>query len=660
MPGVPGGGGQQRLPEGSATETVYGLIRDGKHAECIKFLEAELTNAPNSRPALSLLGYCYYHVGNFDAAASMYDQLSRLFPEVESYHMYHAQSLFKASAYPEALKVTKQIEDESMTFRVANLQAAIAFEEDDTAACRAKLEECPQEDPNIVVNLGCCLLKEGDFEEARQKFMDAQQALGYQADLAYNIALCYYRMKQFGPALKHLAEVIERGVREHPELSVGSQTDGMEVKSVGNTPALKETALIEAFNLKAAIEYVMKNPEATREALSDMPPRSEEELDPVTLHNVALMNMDVNPTDGFHKLNFLLQSPPFPPETFGNLLLLYCKPEHAFYDLAADVMAENQQLVSKHVPADLYEYLDATILSQTSPEEAYRKYEELVSKHVERLRRMTKQIQDARIARDNDSIKRAITDYDDALEAYVPGLMAMAKIYWDLEHYQQVERIFRNSAEYCSEHDVWKLNVAHTFFMQSLSQDNKYKEAIRYYEPIVKRHSDNVLNVTAIVLANLCVAYIMTSQNEEAEDLMRKIEKEEEQASYQDPDKQCFHLCIVNLVIGTLYCAKGNFEFGISRIIKSLEPYNKKLETDTWFYAKRCFLPLIENLTKHMITVKDTTMTEIMNFLDQAERHGKNILTVFNQSQSTLGGDESRTLSTEARMLKKMFMKLRD
>jgi tetratricopeptide repeat protein 30 len=39
----------------------------------------------------------------------------------------------------------------------------------------------------------------------------------------------------------------------------------------------------------------------------------------------------------------------------------------------------------------------------------------------------------------------------------------------------------------------------------------------------------------------------------------------------------------VNLVIGTLYCAKGNFEFGISRIIKSLEPYEKKLGTDTWY-----------------------------------------------------------------------------
>ena len=27
----------------------------------------------------------------------------------------------------------------------------------------------------------------------------------------------------------------------------------------------------------------------------------------------------------------------------------------------------------------------------------------------------------------------------------------------------------------------------------------------------------------------------------------------------------------------TLYCAKGNYEFGISRIIKSLEPYHKKV-----------------------------------------------------------------------------------
>lgn len=43
----------------------------------------------------------------------------------------------------------------------------------------------------------------------------------------------------------------QRGVQEHPELSVGSNADGVEVRSVGNSPVLQETRLIEAFNLKA-------------------------------------------------------------------------------------------------------------------------------------------------------------------------------------------------------------------------------------------------------------------------------------------------------------------------------------------------------------------------------------------------------------------------
>ena len=85
--------------------------------------------------------------------------------------------------------------------------------------------------------------------------------------------------------MKHIADIIEKGVREHPELGVGSNTDDVEVKTVGNTQVLRETALIEAFNLKSAIEYTMKNGAAAREALIDMPPRNEEELDPVTLHN---------------------------------------------------------------------------------------------------------------------------------------------------------------------------------------------------------------------------------------------------------------------------------------------------------------------------------------------------------------------------------------
>ena len=60
-----------------------------------------------------------------------------------------------------------------------------------------------------------------------------------------------------------------------------------------------------------------------------------------------------------------------------------------------------------------------------------------------------------------NALKSALKAYDDALEKYLPVLMAMAKIYWDRENYAQVEKIFRMTAEFCSEHEDWKINVAH-------------------------------------------------------------------------------------------------------------------------------------------------------------------------------------------------------
>lgn len=50
-----------------------------------------------------------------------------------------------------------------------------------------------------------------------------------------------------------------RGVFPLSELSVGLTTEGIDIHSVGNTLVLHQTALVEAFNLKAAIEYQRKN-----------------------------------------------------------------------------------------------------------------------------------------------------------------------------------------------------------------------------------------------------------------------------------------------------------------------------------------------------------------------------------------------------------------
>ncbi|XP_018540184.1 tetratricopeptide repeat protein 30A isoform X2 [Lates calcarifer] len=651
------------IKDGEYTATIYKLIKDGQYVEAIHILNGQLQKHTKSRAALSLLGYCYYHIQDFTNAAECYEQLTQLHPEVEEYKVYYAQSLYKAGAYPEATKASFVLDNPSSHTKMVKLQACIKYCEEDYSAAKSLLEQLPQDDPDYVYNMGCLLYQDGKHEDACKKFMSAMQVLGYVPALSYNIALCYYSLKNYAQALKYIGEIIERGIREHPELSVGMTTEGIDVHSVGNTLVLHQTALIEAFNLKAAIEYQLKNLKGAQEALTDMPPRSEEELDPVTLHNQALLNMDTKPSEGFEKLAFLLQQPSFPPVTFGNLLLLYCK--HEYFDLAADVLAENAHLTYKFLSPYMYEFLDALLTCQTAPEEAFRKFDEMNAKLTEQLRKLAKQ--EARLARDDEAQKKALQDYDLMQEKYIVVLMAQAKIYWNRENFQMVEKIFRKSVEVCNEDDTWKLNVAHVLFMQ-----NKYKEAIGFYEPIVKKHYDNVeqcniqecpckckpsiLNVSAVVLANLCVSYIMTSQNEEAEELMRKIEKEEEQISYDDPDKKVFHLCIVNLVIGTLYCAKGNYDFGISRVIKSLEPYNKKLGTDTWFYAKRCFLSLLENMSKHMVMLRDAVVQECIQFLEHCEVYGKEVPAIIEQPL-----DEVRihigknTVTYEARLLKALF-----
>jgi len=71
---------------------------------------------------------------------------------------------------------------------------------------------------------------------------------------------------------------------------------------------------------------------AAKEALTDMPPRNVNELDTITLHNLAIMNMEEDATGGFEKLTFLISNEGFPRETFVNLCLLYLK-----YEVCIDI-----------------------------------------------------------------------------------------------------------------------------------------------------------------------------------------------------------------------------------------------------------------------------------------------------------------------------------
>ena len=64
---------------------------------------------------------------------------------------------------------------------------------------------------------------------------------------------------------------------------------------------------------------------------------------------------------------------------------------------------------------------------------------------------------------------------------------------------------------------------------------------------------------------------------------------------------------------------------------------------------------------KHMIVIKDTTFSEMMAFLDEADRYGKAIPTTFTDGvMAGSGGLAEQTVATEARTIKRMLLQLMD
>jgi len=525
------------------------------------------------------------------------------------------------------------------------------MEDEDLNACKAILTESIQDDPETISAQATLDFKEGDYNKALGKYIEAFNMVGFEPSIAYNIALCHYMLKQYSEASEIIAEIIDRGIEQHPDFDPRAQ--GHESTIVDNSSVLQESYLIEAYNLKAAMAYDTGklHTSSAKETLQIMPKRREEDLDPVTLHNDALFNIADKANDSFKKLSFLLSNPPFPPVTFRNLLTLYC--QHGYHDVAADILAENSHLTFDLLSQDIYDYLDASIMITASPDEALKKFDALSKKYASSIRSLSKELESAKRRGSDDDVEVLEIDIASEMEIFIPILMAQASIHWDREDYIMVEQLFHQSADICSEQEEWKLNVAHSFFVQ---QGSKFKDAIRYYEPFVEiKGTESLLHISPIVLANLCVAYIMTNQNEEAEEIMKRVEKEET-STVTVGAKNDHHGCIINLVIGTLYCEKGNFEFGISRICKSLEPYDTKLGPDTWHYAKRCLVALADKAAKQMISLKKDMSQTIIDFLDNVSVHGKDILSTLHDDADQ--EQRSNSISFEALKLKNLFLQL--
>lgn len=62
-----------------------------------------------TRPGLSLLAYCYYYTDDFQNASTIYEQLAALWPQETDYKLQHAQSLYSAGRYEDALRAANGI-----------------------------------------------------------------------------------------------------------------------------------------------------------------------------------------------------------------------------------------------------------------------------------------------------------------------------------------------------------------------------------------------------------------------------------------------------------------------------------------------------------------------------------------------------------------------
>ncbi|EAY23081.1 TPR Domain containing protein [Trichomonas vaginalis G3] len=640
-------------PMENYTRNIYTLIGDENYQEAIRLLEIQLSNFKDCVAIHSLIAYCAWQMEDYQKAAAEYGRLVELNPNKASYRLHHANALYKIDQYEAAMSASFGVEDPELQPQLLVLQAAIRYAQEDIQSAKSILPNGNPEDINIMLDNACILFKESQFEQALNVYMEIKRIHGFIPEVAYCIALCYYRLNRLSEAVQMIAEIKTQAGRNHPELLRNLVGDAVDFDAQGLISKARDAFYVEGVNLMSAIEYDQNHIKEAKEALKELPNRNEEELDPVTLHNTAIVNMDDDPTSAFTKLSFLLNQDITPPETFRNLLLGYCKFE--YYTYAADLLAENTERAQQSMDTGMLDFLDALLLCATSKEEAYRKFDDICKQRAEVLRRIYKAVDDARKTHDDQLQTQLTLEYEASVNDLIPVLMAQAKIFWDMGSYDLVELLLMKYAEFCENNRKWRLNLAHTYFMEP----GKVNKAIEYYEPLVLSEQ-NLLDVEAIIVANLCVSYVMVEENDFADQLINRLTDEENNKKKEDENAKFVHLSIIHLVIGTLYCAHSNFEFGIDYVFKAFNPMQDKLSADTWFYAKKCLFELTRCLALRQFVLADAMFNKIIEFLDNVDKYGKKIEAINDLTIDASEAHENQTVSFEARVLKATILKFYD
>lgn len=213
---------KNEIRSGEYTKTIYTLINEQRYADAISVL-CKIPQSTNSRAGLSLLGHCYYQCQEYIESANCYEQLCLMVPDEPEYKFAYSQSLFQSGLFEEAFKMTTTIDSAELTDKVVQLQCAIRYFNEEYSSTQTLLAGRNPYYESTLNDEGCLLFQANVYDEALQRFSAALQNGGFNPLIAYNAAMCHYRRKENAQALNYIAEIVERGIRNYPELGIGAQ-----------------------------------------------------------------------------------------------------------------------------------------------------------------------------------------------------------------------------------------------------------------------------------------------------------------------------------------------------------------------------------------------------------------------------------------------------
>ena len=196
--------------------------------------------------------------------------------------------------------------------------------------------------------------------------------------------------------------------------------------------------------------------------------------------------------------------------------------------------------------------------------------------------------------------------------------------------------------------EIQELKLAYASF-----EEGDYKQAIKHYRPVVKAHIENgdLSKLPINAVGNLCYAYFYDIGGYQMSGMfMEKVKQIEHQALKENPEKRFYHFLVANIITADKYIESGDFEFVISRTIDFFEPLDKNLCPETWFYAKKNLVEIVQN---ENIKNYKKSIQEVIHFLEKCENVVKNL---YADEETKMDGGYAQML-VEITMVKEKYAK---